>query len=86
VSSPAAAAEVSHSTGLRVLNRGNPDNPDNPMRWIMPASVSGAWGFQLVEAWCSVPGARWESRPGPQDRSNPGSAVSQSLVARAMRP
>lgn len=48
------------STGLYVLHR---DNPDNPMRWIMPESVSGAWGYQLVKAWYYVPGARWESRP-----------------------
>jgi len=48
------------STGLYVVHR---DNPDNPMRWIMPESVSGAWGFELVKAWYYVPGLRWASRP-----------------------
>jgi hypothetical protein len=48
------------STGLYVLHR---DNPDNPMRWIMPEAVSGLWGFDLVRPWYFVPGARWEARP-----------------------
>jgi hypothetical protein len=48
------------STGLYVLHR---DNPDNAVRWLMPESVSGLWGFELVRTWYSVPGARWEARP-----------------------